>query len=114
MTRAPALPRPRVGIACALMILVALVLLGRGTHPASATGTGPPNDDLANFRIIAGTSGSVENDIDGATRQQYEPAAAGQHTVWFRWVSPFTGPANFNTDDSVCTAHDNYGYTFTK
>src|SRR4051794_20930309 len=105
MISARPLTRHRVAITCGLMALFALVLLGRGIRPASATVYVPPNNNLGSARTLSGKSGSINNGIDNATRQSGEPAAAGLHTVWFKWTANFTGTAKFNTKDSECKEH---------
>ena len=64
----------------------------------------PLNDNFTNATPIGGSSGTVNGTTVGATREAGEPAhwifSAGTHSVWYTWVAPATGAAEFNTDGS--------------
>lgn len=72
---------------------------------------GPANDDFAYRQKIRGDVASVFGTTAGATREAGEPDHypgeegdrpiwEGDHTVWYEWTSPGTGPVTFNTCDS--------------
>ena len=60
----------------------------------------PPNDHLRNAQTIAGASGTVQGNNEGATKESGEPNHAGDSggsSVWYRWVAPSTGRFTFTT-----------------
>jgi len=64
----------------------------------------PADDDFAAAFAIAGVSGGTRNYTIGASKEPGEPAHAfdvGGHSVWYRWVSPMSGPVEFNTAGSM-------------
>lgn len=70
---------------------------------AGRAATGPLNDNFANAQGISGNQGSVSGINVGATKEAGEPNHAGNAggmSVWFRWVAPNSGTADFNTENS--------------
>jgi Cadherin-like domain/PKD domain len=51
----------------------------------------PPNDDWANAQPLAGTSGTVELNTLGATRESCDSAFGFQRPVWYAWTAPADG-----------------------
>jgi subtilisin-like proprotein convertase family protein len=65
----------------------------------------PPNDNFANATVIQDLSGATIGNSTGATKEAGEPAmlpgnGAGGRSVWFRWTSPVSGTATFDTEGS--------------
>lgn len=67
----------------------------------------PPNDNFANATIIQDVAGAIIGNSAGATKEVGEPvmlptppAGAGGKSVWYRWTSPVTGNATFDTEGS--------------
>ena len=61
------------------------------------------NDDFANAYVISGTSGTTNGYTVAASKEPYEPAHAGEvggRSIWYTWVAPMNGPAEFNTAGS--------------
>src|SRR4051794_15928999 len=101
-THNPIRPRHLLAVFGVLAVALIAVIGGSRSLASADPPTAPGNDLLANFRIIAGTSGTIANRIDGATREPLEPLVAGQNTVWFKWTAPFSGSTSFNTEGSFC------------
>jgi len=60
----------------------------------------PGNDDFADARPIAGTSGSTSGNTTGASKESGEPdhaANVGGSSAWFTWTAPTTGITRFQT-----------------
>jgi hypothetical protein len=68
----------------------------------------PANDNFANAQSIGGSAASVSGTTKSATRETGEPdhytsnpADAdwwrGEHTVWYSWKAPDSGPTNIDT-----------------
>ena len=58
----------------------------------------PPNDNIADARVITGRSGTMPATAREATLEDGEPLPAtegGGGSVWFRWVAPTAGSARF-------------------
>jgi uncharacterized delta-60 repeat protein len=64
----------------------------------------PPNDNIQNAQLFAGTTGTLTGDTTGATRQTtnffptfgqtVEPLHDGKlggHSLWYKWTAPSTG-----------------------
>ena len=63
----------------------------------------PSNDDFSNAFSIFGLSGITNCYTIGASKEPGEPAHAsdvGGRSVWFTWVAPASGPAEFKTAGS--------------
>lgn len=67
----------------------------------------PPNDNFASAAVILDTTGETISNSAGATKEAGEPAmlpgnpkGTGGRSVWFRWTSPVTGNATFDTEGS--------------
>jgi hypothetical protein len=63
----------------------------------------PANDDFSNAFLIAGLSGTTNGYNIGASKEPNEPAHAsdvGGRSIWFQWLAPESGPAEFNTAGS--------------
>ena len=75
----------------------------------------PANDDLSGAQSVTGTSTSVNGTNRYATRQVGEPdhlplsGSLGEHSVWYSWTAPASGPVTMNTCtssfDSVLAAY---------
>jgi hypothetical protein len=73
----------------------------------AATGA-PANDYFADAETIDGAAGSVTGSTVNATAEPGEPIHSGlsccindnEHSIWYRWTSPVTGNAFFNTEGS--------------
>lgn len=72
------------------------------------TYVGPANDDFGRAQELVGREVAEEGNTAGATRQAGEPDHyvsnppdsdlwIGDHTVWFRWRAPNTGPTTIDT-----------------
>jgi hypothetical protein len=72
------------------------------------TYVGPANDDFERAEVLAGRVAAAEGTTAGATRQAGEPDHyvtdppdsdlwEGDHTVWFKWKAPNTGPTTIDT-----------------
>ncbi len=108
---------------------------------------GPENDDFERALVLSGQNVAVEGTTAGGTRQTGEPDHyetnppdsdfwVGDHSVWFRWTAPNSGPTTIetclgeidsilavytgtalngltrvvdNNNDPACAAHDVYG-----
>lgn len=75
------------------------------------TNTPPPpaNDDFLQAEKLAGTIGDVDRTNAYATPEPGEPDHAGSppdHSVWFRWTAPVTGPVDFTTCLGTPASHD--------
>jgi hypothetical protein len=66
----------------------------------------PQNDIFANARTFSGGNATVNGTTLAATREAGEPDHStdtdgaswlGDHSVWYRWTAPFTGPVELNT-----------------
>ena len=62
----------------------------------------PANDHFNNAQFIGGSNVSVGGTNRYATRQVNEPdhwsgGSLGEHSVWYRWTAPFSGPVNMDT-----------------
>jgi hypothetical protein len=100
---------PRSSIGLAMMVaLVFGVLLCSGVTTAQTAPFAPANDDFAASRLISSGAGWVSGTIEGATRQAGEPDHytsnpndaddwLGDHTVWYSWKAPDSGPATIDT-----------------
>lgn len=79
---------------------------------AAALAAPPANDNFANATPITGLTGTTTGNNSEATTEPGEPPGIGNRyqSVWFTWVAPFTGVAQFDTNvssfDTVL-----YGYT---
>jgi hypothetical protein len=51
----------------------------------------PANDDWANAQPLKGTSGTVELDNTGASREPCDQSAGSGRTVWYSWTAPADG-----------------------
>lgn len=83
------------------IILSALCVLAWGGH---AVTTKPLNDNFANAQLISGNAGVAHGTNIGATKEAGEPNHAGNPggmSVWFRWVAPNSGVAEFDTGNSL-------------
>jgi hypothetical protein len=61
-------------------------------------GVAPPNDDFANAQAISGAFGTATGTNENATTEPGEPTEfESESTVWYRWTSPMTGTAEFQT-----------------
>ena len=64
----------------------------------------PSNDNFADATVISGMSGSVTGANVNATSQSGEPlpsiSAGATNTIWWTWIAPATGIAQFSTDGS--------------
>ncbi|HEX6131420.1 MAG TPA: Ig-like domain-containing protein [Actinomycetota bacterium] len=69
--------------------------------------TRPPNDDFADARTIAGTTGSSAEQNVGATVEPGEPphhpftGAPGMRSIWFSWTAPDDGAVTFSVAEST-------------
>lgn len=88
-----------------LLILAALLLL-----PALNAVAQPANDAFANAVVLSGLSGTTNGANSLATTETCEPAtivtddygAETTHSsVWYQWIAPADGTANFNTIGST-------------
>lgn len=60
----------------------------------------PANDGFAGAKVIAGTDGTSDDSSVGASKEPGEPNHAGNaggKSIWYRWESPITGIATFDT-----------------
>jgi hypothetical protein len=66
----------------------------------------PQNDNFANAQTFSGGNATVNGTTLAATREAGEPDHStdtdgaswlGDHSVWYRWTAPFTGPVEMNT-----------------
>jgi hypothetical protein len=118
-----------------------------GDDAGLKTYLGPANDDFERAEELNGQNIAVEGTTAGATRQTGEPDHyvtdppdsdlwVGDHSVWFRWTAPNSGPTTINTcigeidsilavytgsaldaltrvtdnnNDPACATHDEYG-----
>ena len=81
----------------ALFVPLAVAAL---TLAPAAPAAPPGNDDFANARVIAGTTGSVAGSNVGATKETGEPDHAGNpggHSIWYSWTAPADGNVAFTT-----------------
>lgn len=65
-----------------------------------AAAAAPANDSFTAAQPLVGASGSVAGTNVDATKEMFEPNHAerpGGHSVWYRWVAPFSGPAVVDT-----------------
>ena len=67
----------------------------------------PPNDNFVNATVIQDVAGATIGDSTGATKEAGEPVmlpgnsgGVGGRSVWYRWTSPVTGSATFDTEGS--------------
>jgi hypothetical protein len=67
-------------------------------HAVPASG-GPANDNFLAAQPLAGETGSVTGNNDGASAEPAEPANQGR-TVWYRWTAPRTATYFFRTGGS--------------
>jgi len=56
----------------------------------------PANDDFADAEVIAGDEGAVDGTNVGSSPETDEPGYL-EHSVWYRWTAPSSGPVNFET-----------------
>ena len=59
----------------------------------------PANDAFATPQTIAGASGALTANNNGATKEPGEPDTAGDpggHSLWYRWTAPATGTYEFD------------------
>jgi hypothetical protein len=118
-----------------------------GDDAGLTTYVGPANDDFERAQVLVGREVAEEGTTAGATRQAGEPDHyvtnppdsnlwEGDHTVWFKWKAPNTGPTTIDTcfgdidsilavytgdelgsltrvadnnNDAACSEHDVYG-----
>jgi hypothetical protein len=60
----------------------------------------PPNNALADTRVLTGTGGNVIVSNILATRETGEPlhsGAQGNKSIWFKWKAPRSGPVSMST-----------------
>lgn len=66
----------------------------------------PQNDNFLNTQAISGGNATINGTTLAATREAGEPDHStdtdgaswlGDHSVWYRWTAPFTGPVEMNT-----------------
>jgi hypothetical protein len=76
---------------------------GAGRETALAWQPGPPNDDFADARAIAGTNGRVRGWTVAATRQSGEPrhGPGSGASVWYRWRAQRNGMLRLVTAGSA-------------
>lgn len=60
-------------------------------------GETPGNDNLGTAESLGKAMGTVTANNVAASREPVEPDGPGQHSVWYQWVAPSTGPWTFNT-----------------
>jgi hypothetical protein len=75
----------------------------------------PPNDNIANATAITSFPFVVTQSTWGADQEEFEFSVYDDYaegyslrigaTVWYKFVSPITGPVRFNCGDSNYTAH---------
>jgi Big-like domain-containing protein len=58
----------------------------------------PANDDWANAQELDGTSGTVELDNTGATREPCEPYLGSGRSAWYSWTAPADGELTVDPD----------------
>ena len=104
-TVAKGLREPGRSAVAVVTLLISLALMLAVPSVASAA---PANDNFANAQVISGSTASVNGTTAGATREQGEPDHLnsdifweGDHSVWYRWTAPDTGPTTIDT----CTAN---------
>lgn len=79
-----------------------------GWDAGLVTYLGPANDDFERAQELTGQNAGAESTTAGGTRQVAEPdhyvtnppdsySWEGDHTVWFRWTAPNTGPTTIDT-----------------
>lgn len=79
-----------------------------GDDAGLKTFVGPANDDFERAEVLNGQDLALEGTTAGATRQAGEPDHyvtdppdsdfwEGDHSVWFRWTAPNSGPTTINT-----------------
>jgi hypothetical protein len=79
-----------------------------GDDAGLTTYVGPANDDFERAQELVGPEVAEEGTTAGATRQAGEPdhyvtnppdsdAWVGDHSVWFRWKAPGSGPTTIDT-----------------
>jgi len=76
---------------------------GAYTLSLSAPSAGVSNNNFANAQTISGSSGSVNGNNTGATKEIGEPFHAGDSggsSVWYRWQAPASAPVTFVTAGS--------------
>jgi hypothetical protein len=64
----------------------------------------PPNDAFASCETISGLAGTVTAHTIGASKEEYEPAHAGNiggHSVWYCWTAPTNIAMTFDTAGSA-------------
>jgi hypothetical protein len=86
----------------ALVSLAAALALATGASAAAAAA--PSNDAFAAAETITGYDVSVDGTTVGATREAGEPSHGGYdggHSVWYRWVAPFTGTASVGATEQA-------------
>ena len=91
--------------------LMKLALLCAAGLLAGVAGAQPANDDFTNATVITGLSGSVSGSSNVlATMETCESNAVPtdddgvvdvDHSVWFSWTAPATGPVEFDTIGSL-------------
>ena len=85
-----------------------LASLGEGTFTLNAAYNTPSNDDFSGAQALSGNNASVNGTTLGATREVGEPDHyttnppdsdfwVGEHSVWYSWAAPFSGPVEMNT-----------------
>ena len=60
----------------------------------------PPNNDFASARALFGIRGSVTGSNVDATKELGErnhAANADGHSVWYRWIAPYSGSVTIST-----------------
>jgi hypothetical protein len=60
----------------------------------------PANDSLASAQLLTGFATGAIGDNACASKESGEPNHAGEvggHSVWYRWVAPYSGTATINT-----------------
>lgn len=60
-------------------------------------GETPGNDNIGSAESLGAGMGSASANNVAASREAGESGGPGQHSVWYQWVAPATGPWTFNT-----------------
>ena len=60
----------------------------------------PKNDYFATPKILAGASGTIRDDNNGATveGEPLHAGASGEYSLWFRWTAPASGQVRFSAE----------------
>jgi hypothetical protein len=70
---------------------------------AIASATAPSNDNFANAQTVPQEGATVSGTNVDATAEPGEPSASPygpNHTIWYRWTAPASGPVSISTCDS--------------